>query len=461
MGAEPSKDGSGFAAVVSAGASDADDEALIAFADDTERGLLVAGCTPPEARRLATVRLVAQMLLDDAAEGHLRLESSIFSCASQVGGLPETELRILAGRHALRDPRTAALPPRGAIQVQLRVAATVAAITELSLWMADSTGHLAEVAEVDGSRPTQAVARAASRVFAESASTPPGPQRELVGVPIKRASTTVGALAGRTARGGAVMALMMLKAAAPAIGLLLERQQLLESADRQGDQAVRAAERALVRFGFDLHDGPAQGVAALQGDIRKLRAQVGDAFEDGPRTELLLGRLADLEARSKLLSDQIRGVARSARAPAALEEPVEDVVRGELVGLRGATGIEVELDVAGPVDTATPSQRIALLRGVQEALRNVREHSGARRVSVRIAAGSGSTEAEIRDDGRGFDAKRARAEAARGGHMGLAGIVERVRLIGGDCEIESRPGGPTSIRISVPRWGRGGRGGRQ
>jgi signal transduction histidine kinase len=146
-------------------------------------------------------------------------------------------------------------------------------------------------------------------------------------------------------------------------------------------------------------------------------------------------------------------VAHSARSPGVAEQPVEEVLRGEVQALREVGGgIECELEVSGPVDAATQSQRIALLRGLQEALRNVREHSGARRVSVRVAAGAGRTEAEVRDDGCGFDPERVPGGTGPGGRMGLAGIAERARLIGGECEIASAPGGPTSVRLSLPRW---------
>ena len=217
--------------------------------------------------------------------------------------------------------------------------------------------------------------------------------------------------------------------------------------------AAGAAERALVRLGFDLHDGPAQGIAALQAEIRSLEGQVSEAFAGDPRAELLLGRLQDLEARSAVVAEQIRALARSAHSPADwVEEPVEEVLRGELRELRASTGIEADLELSGPVDAATPSQRIALLRGIQEALRNVREHSRARHVWLRVAAGDDRIEAEVRDDGRGFDAERVHAQAPLTGRMGLAGIVERLRLIGGDCEVRSAAGGPTSIRMSLPRW---------
>ena len=259
----------------------------------------------------------------------------------------------------------------------------------------------------------------------------------------------LGALAGRTPRGQAGIATMTLRAAVPLICQVLQRKALVDSAEARGVDAAGIAERALVRFGFDVHDGPAQEIAALQADIRALEGQVSATFATDPRGELLLGRLQDLEARSAAVAEQIRSLARSA---SGVDECVEETLRGELREIQAATGIKDDLKMSGPVDVSTPSQRIALMRGVQEALRNVREHSEARQVWLSVAASDGHIEAEVRDDGRGFDAKRVCAQAQMAGRMGLAGIVERARLIGGNCEISSTDGGPTSIRMSLPRW---------
>ncbi len=58
----------------------------------------------------------------------------------------------------------------------------------------------------------------------------------------------------------------------------------------------------------------------------------------------------------------------------------------------------------------------------------------------------------MRDDGRGFDVERELLRAARSGHMGLAGMHERVRLLDGHCRVDSRPGGPTEVTLALPRW---------
>ena len=107
----------------------------------------------------------------------------------------------------------------------------------------------------------------------------------------------------------------------------------------------------------------------------------------------------------------------------------------------------------GDADQISPSQRIALLSVVGEALNNIREHgAGVTDVGIEIAFGHQGASARVVDDGCGFDVEAALLSAARRGRMGLAGIHERVRLLGGRCVVDSRPGGPTSVALNLPRW---------
>lgn len=100
----------------------------------------------------------------------------------------------------------------------------------------------------------------------------------------------------------------------------------------------------------------------------------------------------------------------------------------------------------------SPSQRIALVSVVGEALNNVREHSDATDVRISVSLDATGVQAQVLDNGHGFDVEAALVGAARRGRIGLAGIHERVRLLGGQCIVESQPGGPTAVSLVLPRW---------
>jgi signal transduction histidine kinase len=218
-----------------------------------------------------------------------------------------------------------------------------------------------------------------------------------------------------------------------------------------GPDNTGAVARRLARLRFDLHDGPAQEVAALLADLRLFEDQLSEALADHTAAVALSGRVADLKSRALALSVELRELARTGQPPAFLDEPIGDVLRAEALAFARATGVEPEVTLSGPVDSLTHSQRIAVLRGVQEALRNAREHARAGNVSVRVEATGDRIDAEVRDDGRGFEVDRALAVPPTGS-MGLAAIAERARMLGGRSEVKSRRGGPTSVTISVPRW---------
>jgi len=87
-------------------------------------------------------------------------------------------------------------------------------------------------------------------------------------------------------------------------------------------------------------------------------------------------------------------------------------------------------------------------------LSNIRKHSEASSVTITIAASAATVEAQVTDDGCGFDLEPTVARAARAGRLGLVGMQERVRMLGGLTRIDSRRGGPTVISATLPAWPR-------
>lgn len=352
-------------------------------------------------------------------------------------------------RETLRDPARTLLPPQEAIDAQLHTLARLGRWREISLWIPDVSGRLRCAAHARG-KPAGGVAAVARQVHARQEPTPPGPRRSVVAIPLG-SPATAGVLAARARPGESAQALELLREASPVLASALERERLLAMTGQQSELVI-STERRLARLGLDLHDGPAQHVTALLSDLRLFAMQLGRELNGDPRGEPLKGRLEDLELRSLALEAEIRELARSAGGPVIVKGTVGDILRSEARAFAEATGVVPSLTLRGPVDVATASQRIALLRAVQEALRNIRQHAEPSTVSIRVEAGPESIEAEISDDGRGFDVDRAIARAERRGRLGISGIMTRAELLGGRCEIRSRPGGPTSIRLRLPRW---------
>jgi signal transduction histidine kinase len=206
-----------------------------------------------------------------------------------------------------------------------------------------------------------------------------------------------------------------------------------------------ANERLLVRLGFDIHDGPLQQVYVLAQDVRLLREQVERLLGDKSRKPVL-GCFADLESQLAELHRDLRDLAHSLEPRALLEEPLPDAVGRELAFFQRRTEVATSLTLEGSFDGLTDSQRIAMMRVLQEALSNVRRHSGARTADVTLTDDGSSTRLEIRDDGRGFD----EPEPATG--LGLVGMRERMRLLGGGLELTSGSGGGTTLVAILSRW---------
>lgn len=222
---------------------------------------------------------------------------------------------------------------------------------------------------------------------------------------------------------------------------------------RGGDQAsglAAANERLLIRLGFDLHDGPLQQVYVLAQDVRLLRDRVQAALVPEQR-DRVLGCIDDLEAQLADLHQDLRDLAHSLEPRSLLEQPLPQAVERELASLERRTGITTSLTLEGAFDALTDSQRIALLRVLQEAFNNIRQHSGAHTASVALTDDGEGVRMEIRDDGRGFDPGTDAGEGTRGG-IGLVGMRERLRLLDGRLELTSAPGGPTVVTAVVPRW---------
>lgn len=213
---------------------------------------------------------------------------------------------------------------------------------------------------------------------------------------------------------------------------------------------LNEGQQRLAHLAYDLHDGPLQAVAAFGTELDLFRRQLAEALTDDELRARVLGRVADLKARLAAVDDELREFAHSLESPSLPAVPLRAALEREIVVVRRDTGIVATLDVRGDLERLTPPERLTVLRCIQSALANVRQHSAARSVDVELACERTRVRAVVRDDGCGFDVDDALFRAAAAGRLGLAGMAERARFLGGGLDVRSRPGGPTTITLTLP-----------
>jgi two-component system sensor histidine kinase DegS len=240
---------------------------------------------------------------------------------------------------------------------------------------------------------------------------------------------------------------------ASSLQIVLERDAQMARNASDERALVEGGERRLMRLGFDLHDGPLQELLLLGEDLQLFRQQLDKVLGQEREQKLLRGRLDDLDARLVALEGGLRRISTSVHASVLIDRPFDQALQDIVDAFAARSGVVPTLRLEGEADGLSPSQRIALLSVIGEALNNVREHAtAAADVRIEVDFGVGGVSARVVDDGSGFDVEAALVSAARRGRMGLAGIHERVRLLGGRCVVDSRPGGPTAVALSLPRW---------
>lgn len=205
---------------------------------------------------------------------------------------------------------------------------------------------------------------------------------------------------------------------------------------RGGGPEAAAVRRWLAQ---ELHDGVVQTLTCMLVDLELLKAEpVGPAL--GPRLETLQGL-----ARSALHG--LRHLLSEVRGEAGEVHDFEDRVAALLSGFESATGIGCTLRTSPswPTRLATPLA-FHLHRIVEEALRNVHYHSGARRVTVGLETEGRRLVVTVVDDGRGIDWLPGAAQPTG---IGILGMRERALLLGGQLGVSSPLGGGTTVTVAV------------
>ena len=230
--------------------------------------------------------------------------------------------------------------------------------------------------------------------------------------------------------------------------LRLERQERLRYAELEHNREelqqlsarlVDAQETERRSLSRELHDEVGQALGLLLMDVGRLSNQLtGDA-----KGQEMVQRIKTVAERTV---QTVRNMALLLRPSmlddlglvSALEWYAREVSR--------SSNTEVEVKAENVSETLPDSLMVCIYRVVQEAVNNARRHAHAKNVTVEVKQTDTVVQVQIRDDGSGFDGNRIRG-------IGLLGMDERVKRLGGTLTIDSTPGAGTTIRAELPLHG--------
>lgn len=228
--------------------------------------------------------------------------------------------------------------------------------------------------------------------------------------------------------------------------LVAQNELLHDKVSRAAARTTALNEVFLRRISVDLHDGPGQdlGLALMQfeslGDTRTLGPGGGEApfsasREFGAIRTLLQSALNDL-----------RAISAGLQLPEVDKLSVGEIASRALRDYERKTGVKVILNATNGQACASLPVKITLYRLLQASLVNGFHHANGAEQRVAVKAEEGRLMVEVRDSGPGFDP----ATISTDGHFGLAGMRDRVEILGGSFDLQSASGQGTTIRVSLP-----------
>lgn len=199
-------------------------------------------------------------------------------------------------------------------------------------------------------------------------------------------------------------------------------------------EAQEEERRAIAR---ELHDEIGQSLNALLVDLGNLAAVMAPAAEEASRLLSTAKHLADESVKA------LRNMALLLR-PSMLDDfGLVPALHWQAREVSRRTGMRIDVETEDVPDELPEEHKTCVYRVVQEALQNSSRHAQAHSVRVSVLQGPERLVLTIRDDGNGFDASRVRG-------LGLLGMEERVKHLGGAFEVLSWPGQGTELRAELP-----------
>ncbi len=223
-----------------------------------------------------------------------------------------------------------------------------------------------------------------------------------------------------------------------------EEKRLEENMRFYLEQVTRAQEEERKRIARELHDDTAQELVAL---ARQLESFVSTS---GRLSKRQLEQVDEIQGQVDKMLEGIRRFSQDLR-PSVLDDlGLVPALQWLTSDVEAHFGMDVGIAVLGSERRFSPEIELLLFRIAQEALRNVWRHSEASRAWLTMEFDECKTTLTVSDNGRGFEVPQRPGDLAKVGKLGLAGMAERARLVGGTLRLESKPGEGTIVTVEAP-----------
>jgi len=224
-----------------------------------------------------------------------------------------------------------------------------------------------------------------------------------------------------------------------------ERKRREEELHQLSSRLLQLQDEERRRIARELHDSVAQGLLAADLSLAEVNKS------GGALSKKLRATLTDAQKILKGLAREIRSMSYLLHPPALDELGLADAIAEYASGFSRRSGIRADVAISQGVGRLPQDVETAVFRIIQESLGNIQRHSGSARARIELRKEDSRLTLEVSDRGRGFASAKLSGEPlpAKALGVGILGMRERVRQLGGRMEIRSKSSG-TKIKAELP-----------
>ncbi len=226
-------------------------------------------------------------------------------------------------------------------------------------------------------------------------------------------------------------------------GIAIENAYLYDNMRFYARRITRAQESERRRIARELHDDTIQSLVGLSRRLEALAASYGQLPETTPQ------RIREIHEQVDEMIQRVRRFSQDLR-PSILDDLGLLPTLEELTADLNRAGLQAELQTVGEKRRLASEVELTFFRIAQEASNNILKHAQATKVVTTVELADGTIKMIIRDDGKGFKPPTPINHLAAMGKLGVVGMCERARLLGGTLVVQSEPGQGTKVIVSAP-----------